>query len=114
VIGLAKVPSLAESVQLAAGYGQFPLLHTSWAVAGAMTEAGVAVKVMQGGTFEVGHPKFGGCIRKSTSMVRNRLPSRPSMSPAGFGLPGGAAPEKAAGLLRTKAFAVAMAFIAQP
>ena len=60
-----------------------------------VTVAGEGVSVTQGGTLVVGHSAFADCIKKNRSMGKNRLASRPSMSPAGLGLPGGAKPENA-------------------
>jgi hypothetical protein len=77
------------------------------------TVAGEGVSVTHGGTFFVGHSAFAGCYKKKRSMGKKRLASRPSTSPAGLGLPGGAKPENADKLARTYASAEASEFIAQ-
>jgi hypothetical protein len=115
-------PSLAEIEHCVGGYDSGYVVvagpQVSVAAPGLvevmMTVAGEGVSVTQGGTLFVGHSAFAGCIRKNRSMGKNKLASRPSMSPAGLGLPpGGAAPENADKLARTKASPEASEFIAQ-
>lgn len=101
--GVRNVPSLAEIEHCVGGNdsGNAAAAGPQVSVAAAgLTEpmvrvAGEAVSVTQRGTLFVGHSAFADCNRKNRSIGKNKLASRPAMSPAGLGLPGGAKPEKA-------------------
>lgn len=107
--GVRNVPSLAEIEHCAAGKdrGKAAVAGPQVSVAATgpaelkVTVAGVGVRETQGGTLVVGHSAFAGCNKKNKSIGRNIFASRPSISPAGLGLPGGAAPKNPGKLART-------------
>ncbi len=109
VAGVRNVPSLAEIEHCVGGNdkGNAVAAGPQFSVAAAglaelkVTVAGEGVSVTQGGTLFVGHSAFAVCNRKNRSMGKKMLASRPSMSPAGLGLPGGAAPKNAGRWART-------------
>ena len=104
-----NVPSLADSEHCAGAKdnGKVGVAGPQVKVAAAglaelsVTVVGVGVSATHGGTLVVGHSALGACSRKNSSMFKNRLPSRPAISPAGLGLPGGAAPRNEARFART-------------